>query len=183
MVETYNIPARTVNLASAFDALIYVRESTPKARTKPESGLKQFSLNLNVKPELVKSVVGQGQFTVKLNSSLSTLGTSLSNEGAFLGLLFVDNQNDVVGYRSIPLAGNNEVTHAFPLPVGTEKVLLTVSGSYVKELSIAHLEINGSSVDLDEFKYYGEGYGKTIEREYGKVRLVLKEEKVSQVAG
>ncbi|MCC9167900.1 erythromycin esterase family protein [Pontibacter harenae] len=171
LLGSNNSPTGTVNLATAFDALLYVRESTPKLRTKPETELKQFSLNLNLSPELVKSAGKQGKLMVNLNSTLATIGTSLSNEGAFLGLLFVDGQKNVVGYRAVQLTGNSGLLQTFPLPARTENVLLTVSGNNVKDLTIEHLAVNGIDITLEEFKYFGEGYSSTTE----KSRLTLKE--------
>ncbi|MBC3538871.1 erythromycin esterase family protein [Rufibacter sediminis] len=176
LVGSNNSSAKVNNLASAFDALLFVRKSTPKLRTKPKTPLRMFSLNLNMSPDLIRKIASKGEVTVSLNGSFVPSGTSLSGEGVVLGVLFLNGDKKVLGYHAAILSGKMDVGQAFKFPAGTEKVLLTFSGSSIKELGIQSMRVNGQVIALNELSYFGEGYDKSIELdEAGNSRIQIRE--------
>ncbi|SFU93974.1 erythromycin esterase family protein [Pontibacter akesuensis] len=165
-------PASTVNLASAFDALLFVRESTPKVPVKPKSALKRFSFNLVMQPAQLAQLAEKESISVSVQSGHTPLGTSLSGEGAYVSLMFLDSQNQIVGYQATWLTADMKLHEQhYPLPPGSARMMLTVTGSNVAELHLADLQVNGIKIDLSKMKYYGEGYDTSI----AAGRIVLKE--------
>lgn len=149
--------SRTKALAEAFDAIFFVRESTPlKVRA-----LYGFNLELELDKEKQGNTLNGKTITLGCSATFSTLDSFQPNEGVELNVKYLDKNHERIDYEATKLLPDDKVEQAYTLPEGTVYTQVNFSGSKVKDFFLTDFTINGISIQEQDFKLVGERYIKS----------------------
>lgn len=146
--------SRTKDFAEAFDAIFYVRESTPVGISK----LYGFNLILPLHEEQVrgKKILLTGTASYCMLSSLQL------KKGVELEIAFLDKAQAITKQSSHLLNPEGTFSVLVPAPENPVSVRISFNGAKVKDFSLSEFRVNNKTVRLQEFRLEGDRYDKNL---------------------
>ncbi|GHA65627.1 Erythromycin esterase homolog [Pontibacter akesuensis] len=131
--------SRTKELAEAFDAILYVRESSPiKIRE-----LYGFNLALELDRAKHANMLKSNSLILAGATSYTTLDSYQPGKGVKFTVNFLNKDKELISFKAAPVLPDSKLDHEFVFPDATAYVLLSFTGEKVQEFSLADLTING----------------------------------------
>lgn len=152
--------SRTETLAKAYDAIFYVRESTPLKVT----ALYGFNLKLELSKEEHGNVLNGNTLTLSCATVCSTLDTYQPNKGVELHVAYLDENHELINYNAIKLSPETKIEQTFILPEETVYTELSFAGNKVSRFSLSDFTINGIPVQEQDLKLDGKRYRKSFNK-------------------
>lgn len=165
--------SRTEALAEAFDGIFYVRESTPLQVRK----LYGFDMDMELDKEKHLNLLQSNVLKFSFVTYYSTLNTYQNKKGVELSVNYLNEDRELIDYKTIKLSPDEKLMKEFSIPDGTTFTRVRFSGAKVKNFTLTNFTINGVPVREQDIKFSGDRYkqsfGKALYKTASAPRSIL----------